>query len=196
MSVENIILGLLEHPSTGYRIKQDFDEVFNNFWFAEQSQIYRALKSLEERGLVRSRMEPPEKGPARRVYRRTASGRRAVLTWLADEPQVGSLRVPYLAQLFFLNQLNDWGHTEVLVQRVQAHFEARLGLLQGLDRQWHEAVDSNTVSAEDFHPHFVLTHGIARARAVVEWARETLDRIAARPGADRDDPRAGEGSAG
>ena len=67
MSVENIILGLLEEPSTGYQIKRDFDEVFNNFWAAEQSQIYRTLKSLESRGLVRSRLEPSDRGPDRRV---------------------------------------------------------------------------------------------------------------------------------
>lgn len=40
--------------------------------------IYRALRALEADGLVSSKWELPDAGPARRVYRLTAQGRRAL----------------------------------------------------------------------------------------------------------------------
>lgn len=40
--------------------------------------IYRALRALEADGLVTSSWKLPDAGPARRVYRLTAQGRRAL----------------------------------------------------------------------------------------------------------------------
>lgn len=40
--------------------------------------IYRALRAMEEDGLVTSDWQLPEAGPARRVYRLTAKGRRVL----------------------------------------------------------------------------------------------------------------------
>ena len=79
MSLEHILLGILHRPASGYQIKNDFDLVFSHFWSAELSQIYRTLKSLEKRGLLTSKTERSEKGPDRRIYRRTADGRSALL---------------------------------------------------------------------------------------------------------------------
>ncbi len=41
MSLDHILLGILRQPGTGYDIKVAFNEVFNHFWQAQQSQIYR-----------------------------------------------------------------------------------------------------------------------------------------------------------
>ena len=82
MSLENILLGCLTAPASGYDLKAYFDTRIRPFWSAELSQIYPALKRLESRGLLTSRTEPSKKGPARKVYTRTAKGREALIRWL------------------------------------------------------------------------------------------------------------------
>ena len=182
MSVDFIILGLLNEPSIGYQIKRDFDEVFNNFWAAEQSQIYRTLKSLEAQGLLRSREATSAKGPKRRLYTRTGPGRKALLRWLARDAEIGDLRIPYLAQLFFMDRLDDLDHTERLLKKVRDHFASRLEALRRLESTWRTD-DANFPDFEsngDFHAHLVMRHGIGRAEATLAWAQTALERTRAR----------------
>ncbi len=175
MSVESIILGILREPSTGYQIKRDFDQIFSNFWSAEQSQIYRTLRSLEKRGLVEGQMEPPEKGPPRRVYRRTAAGTLELREWLGRDAKLGVVRLPYLAQLFFLDQLDDLAATERLLERVCNHHRRLVASLEAIDLEWTGGdADYEYESDEDFHAHLVLEHGLARGASVRDWAERAL----------------------
>jgi len=51
------------------------------------SGVYRALKSMEAGGFVTGSWGPSQRGPAKRLYRLTASGRRCLARWaqtLAD----------------------------------------------------------------------------------------------------------------
>ncbi|HMB54268.1 MAG TPA: PadR family transcriptional regulator [Thermoanaerobaculia bacterium] len=178
MSVENILLGLLGEARSGYDLKKDFDGVFSHFWAAEQSQIYRTLKSLEERGMVESSEAPSDKGPPRKLYRRTEPGRRQLLAWLAGGPEIPTLRFPYLAQLFFMGEAGSLEQTERWLAEMVEECEARLVALSEIEAQWAE--DDPTFpdlqGDEDFHAHLVLRHGLARARAAHEWAVESLER--------------------
>ena len=78
MSLRNILLGLLEKPASGYDLKGEFGASLGHFWAAELAQIYPTLKAMEAEGLVRSRAVPSTRGPARKEYRRTKSGERAL----------------------------------------------------------------------------------------------------------------------
>jgi DNA-binding PadR family transcriptional regulator len=191
MSVENILLGLLGEPRSGYDLKRDFDGVFSHFWAAEQSQIYRTLKSMQERGLVESSEAPSDKGPPRRLYRRTEPGRRQLLAWLAGRPEIPTLRFPYLAQLFFMGDARSLARTERWLAEMVEECEARLQALREIEAQWAE--DDPTFpdleSDEDFHAHLVLRHGLARARAAHEWARESLERTRRRRERTNEDRR-------
>ncbi len=182
MSVDFIILGLLNEPSTGYQIKRDFDEIFNNFWAAEQSQIYRTLKSLESQGLLRSREATSTRGPARRLYTRTGAGRKALLRWLACDAEIGDLRIPYLAQLFFMDRIDDLEQTERVLTKVRDHFASRLEAFRSLENAWQadDAHFPDFESSGDFHAHLVMRHGISRAEATLAWAQTALARTRAR----------------
>ena len=105
MSLNHILLGLLRDPATGYDLKNAFSQSARHFWSAELSQIYPTLKRLEQRGLLRSRVEPSPKGPNRKVYWLTDEGRAELLRWLHAGPAVGTERFAYLAQLYFMDAL-------------------------------------------------------------------------------------------
>lgn len=182
MSVENILLGLLEEPRSGYDLKKDFDAFFNHFWAAEQSQIYRTLKSLDERGLVKSSEAPSDKGPPRKLYRRTASGRRRFLDWLAAGPEIPAVRLPYLAQLFFMAGAGSPDGTERWLAEMVEECEARVEALREIEAQWTEDDPSfpDFDGDEDFHAYLVLCHGLARTCATLDWARHSLELTRAR----------------
>ena len=67
-----VLLLLREHPSHGY----DLLERLRAFGFSatDPGRLYRALRSLEADGLVRSAWEPSDNGPNRRIYELTRAG--------------------------------------------------------------------------------------------------------------------------
>ncbi len=98
MSLEHIVLGMLNPPKSGYDLRAEFAAGMKYIWSAELSQIYPLLKRMEQSGLIRSESVRSDKGPPRLVYSRTAKGMKALEQWLLQEPILGTERFAYLAQ--------------------------------------------------------------------------------------------------
>lgn len=79
-----LLLLLAEQPAHGY----DLLERLSGFGFGtiDPGGLYRALRAMEQEGLVSSRWEPSDLGPARRTYAPTEDGLDWVHAW------AGSLR--------------------------------------------------------------------------------------------------------
>ena len=84
-----LLVLLTEGPSHGYELLDNVRGV--GLEAAEAGGLYRALRSMDEDGLVRSWWEPSESGPARRTYEITDDGRRALHEKLADIDRVADL---------------------------------------------------------------------------------------------------------
>ena len=183
MSLDHILLGLLQHPATGYELKTDFAESIRHFWSAELSQIYPTLKRLESRGFLNSRVEPSPKGPDRRVYARTPAGRDALLEWLRGGPAVGTERFAYLAQLFFMDALGNDVEVRAFLKDLRAHFVRWLSQLTAIEREMRGAHGPAPEHdpASDFHHFASLRMGIHSIGAKVAWCDETLAALDARP---------------
>ena len=71
-----VLLLLREEPAHGYALL----ERLTAFGFSadDPGALYRALRALEEEGLVRSAWEPSAAGPARRRYELTRDGMEAL----------------------------------------------------------------------------------------------------------------------
>ena len=130
MSLDHILLGMLRTPASGYDVKRGFSEGTRHFWSAELSQIYPALKKLEERGWLASRLQPPAKGPPRRVYHRTAEGLAELIRWLSSGPRMGTERFAYLAQLCFMHEIDDLEATSDFMLELRSRLIGFLALLQ------------------------------------------------------------------
>ena len=108
MSLEFAILGFLNyHPYSGYDLKKIFDTSVRHFWPADQSQIYRTLRSLAEQGYLEQEKIPQAARPDRKVYHITPTGRDALLEWLQGPPPMDEPRSAPLIQVFFAGQLTD-----------------------------------------------------------------------------------------
>ena len=99
------VLGLLaQRPRSGYDIKAAVDRTIRHFWAASYGQIYPELKRLEDEGWIKG-VDASAGGRARREYRITARGRRALADWLHGEETRIELRDESLLRLFFADQL-------------------------------------------------------------------------------------------
>ena len=84
-----LLLLLTEGPSHGYELLEDIHDLGLNS--AEAGGLYRALRSMDEAGHVRSWWEPSESGPARRTYEITPAGRAALDRHVDDAGAVAKL---------------------------------------------------------------------------------------------------------
>jgi DNA-binding PadR family transcriptional regulator len=95
------VLGLTAlEPRSGYDIKRIVDRSIRHFWAASYGQIYPELRRLEEAGWIAGD-DVPRGGRARRVYRITETGRRALRAWLGGGETRIEMRDESLLRLFF-----------------------------------------------------------------------------------------------
>jgi DNA-binding PadR family transcriptional regulator len=179
VSLEHILLGMLREPASGYQLRRDFEQGARHFWSAELSQIYPTLARMEHRGWLESREQPSPVGPARRVYRRTAAGRRALIAWLKAEPVLGTERFAYIGQLIFLGELGDLEHTSSFLHKLRERLATTLAFLEQVAAPLAQqlATDSRSLSDSEFHEYLALRMGIVSLSAKVSSSDESLEMI-------------------
>lgn len=181
MSLPHVLLGMLAEPGSGYDLKQYFSQSIRHFWSAELSQIYPALARLEQQGLLESRSVASDKGPRRKVYRRTDAGRKALREWLADGPILRAERIAYLTQVFFLDEIPP-AERRRFMTALKRDFEEHLAELEAIDAGWREDDENYPDRLPDavLFKQMTLRLGILRFRATVEWCEECLVRMGQR----------------
>src|SRR5438094_4078701 len=75
-----LLLLLRERPTHGYELLEALPSVTGEAR-VDMGNLYRVLRGLEEDGLVTSRWEAGEPGPAKRTYELTAAGARLLDEW-------------------------------------------------------------------------------------------------------------------
>jgi len=177
MSLEHAILGFLNYRAlTGYDLKKIFDTSVRHFWPADQSQIYRTLNRLAEKGLAEMETVEQTDRPDRKVYHITELGKEELQQWLRTPQPTEKPRVAALIQIFFAGQLSD---EEVLAIFEKAAKEVRAGLAQyDLIPEEMEAYSEYMQSPREF-AFWMLTleAGKTSARAHLEWLESVIERI-------------------
>lgn len=79
-----ILLTLYNHQGThGYEIKKILKEFMEDLGFSLNiTGLYRHLKLFEQRGILSSAWDTPDKGPAKRKYYLTDNGRQCLWFWM------------------------------------------------------------------------------------------------------------------
>lgn len=182
VSLPHLLLGMLDAPASGYELKQMFDGTLRHLWAAELSQIYPALKRLEDDGYLSSRESPPAKGPARRVYRRTARGTRRLRQWLGASPEMGPLRLGYLGQLCCMAETGGCERTAAFLEELRDLFRGQLVKYEQVDAEWFRLHPGypDALPPDLFHAHLTLRAGITRVEAAMTWCDESLRRVTKR----------------
>jgi DNA-binding PadR family transcriptional regulator len=179
MSLEYAILGFLNYrPLSGYDLKKLFDNSVRHFWPADQSQIYRTLARLAERGYVEQETFRGVVRPDRKEYHITPSGREALHSWLRSPLPSQEVRIAALIQVFFAGQLSD-EQVLALFERLAAEARAALAAFDRIPRP--AAADDAPVGPprERFFWQLTLDYGLTSARLDVEWLENVIARIRA-----------------
>jgi len=154
------LLGLLyEGPATGWDLLEEARRGLARFWNVTSSHVYRELKTLETRGLVRSGAPGPRD---RRHFGITASGRDAFARWIRQEPGHEQMRIPLLVTLWFAKHLDD-ETLAIFLEDHRAEHERRLA-------EYRTFVAALAASdSADPHIGAVVEFGIAYEEAFLSW---------------------------
>ena len=88
-----VLLSVLDQntePMYGYQIAKLLEDYSGDASFMKQGALYPVLHSLENSGLLDSKVEPSVSGPPRRYYEITAEGRETLLIWQSVWKQMKS----------------------------------------------------------------------------------------------------------
>jgi DNA-binding PadR family transcriptional regulator len=152
-ATQGSLLGLLsDGPATGWELLQRVESGLSRFWNVTPSHLYRELRALEQRKLVKAASPGVRE---RRPFSITPAGRKAFRAWIARPPGPEQIRFPLLVTLWFGRHLDGQTLSRFLTLSRQDH-EQRLGLYEH-------------ISASDDHVGAVVAFGIAYERAVLEW---------------------------
>jgi DNA-binding PadR family transcriptional regulator len=172
---EYAVLGLLAHArraSSGYDLTKAAQRSVGYIWSPSKTQLYAVLGRLVAQGLATRRDVPQDDRPDKSLYRITAKGRRAMRDWLDDETIEEDVeRQPFLLKLFFARH----GDPDAMIRQLEAYraaAAARLATYRGIERH---IVEHDRV--ERHFGYITLRFGIARARATIRWADETLAEL-------------------
>jgi PadR family transcriptional regulator AphA len=180
MSLEHAILGFLNYgPSSGYDLKKMFDVSVNHFWPADQSQIYRTLSRLEDKGWVDKHVIEQDDRPDRKEYQITETGQAELRQWLTTPLRAKEMRHAGLIQVFFAGQLSDEEILEML-ERIAGELRLLLAGYAQVPQQSAEVCESVGSPREQFFWMLTLDWGIHSARAQLEWLEGVIQKTKAK----------------
>ncbi len=178
MSLQHILLGMLNQPASGYDLKRDFERQLRHYWSADLAQIYPTLKRMESTGLLCSQRKPSSQGPPRKIYQRTAAGKQALQQWLSDGPEVHTDRLSWLAQVGFLDTLPFDQQRSFMVELRDEFTQHREELL-AIENHWKEEDPRvpDRLDPGSFFSHCTLRLGLMKYATIVDWCNECLERL-------------------
>jgi PadR family transcriptional regulator, regulatory protein AphA len=164
-TTEYAVLGLLAFgESSGYDLARSARRSIDYMWAPSRSQIYKVLPRLVDRSLAERREVEQRSRPDKALFRITPSGLTTLRSWVEhveEDPPGGSAM--FLLKLFF-----GWVAPP---KAARAQLEAYTKLLEKNLGEFEE-MERSPLPDEPVHSRLALRHGIARARATLEWADE------------------------
>jgi PadR family transcriptional regulator, regulatory protein AphA len=177
MSLDHAILGFLNNrPYSGYDLKKIFDTSVSHFWPADQSQIYRTLSRLADRGLAEMEIVEQINRPDRKEYHITDEGREELRQWLVTPLPFGDHRNALLIQVFFAGQLSN-DEIVAMYQRVADFMRMGLQQYEQIPQEMEAYADFNQSPREFFFWMQTLEIGKMTARTNLEWIENVIEQI-------------------
>jgi DNA-binding PadR family transcriptional regulator len=179
MSLEHAILGFLNYrPLSGYDLKKIFDTSVSHFWPADQSQIYRTLNKLADKGFAEMEVIAQADRPDRKEYSITPAGQEELQQWLVTPLPFGGHRNAPMIQVFFAGQLSNAEIVE-MYQRVAEFMRIGLQQYDQIPQNIEAYADYVDSPREFFFWMQTLEIGKMTARTNLEWIENMIKKIQA-----------------
>jgi DNA-binding PadR family transcriptional regulator len=152
-------------PTHGYDLHQRVEEELGRVWRVGLSNLYAALKRLEESGAVEYTLSPQEDRPDRKIYQITPPGRERFLAWVREPiPSMRDMRVIFPAKLYFFHRLDLKGVKALIAAQEDA-------CRQRLDRLNASAARH---PSDDFNQ-LVFDFRRRQLEAILDWLQACAD---------------------
>ena len=159
--------GHAQAKKTGWDLLQEVEGGLDRFWSITSSHVYRELRTLEDRGLVKAGATGSRD---RRPFTITAAGRRAFRRWISKPPGPEQIRFPLLVSLWFARHIDPETLAGFLQSSREDH-EHRLALYEDIE---HSMVPDDDRAS-------VVRFGIAYEQSILDWLDDTAARHANQP---------------
>ena len=170
--IDVVILGLLSHEDlTGYDIKKRIDGAIGFFWKGSFGNIYPALTSMVEQGLVTKSGEKTG-GREKIFYHITKKGEDQLESWLKDDHATNELRYETLLKIYFGGACDS----KITLHNIQVFEEQIKRSLEVLYLYRDNLKDSLD---DDDHKYYYLTvtFGIDTYEAYLKWCAKAKKLI-------------------
>lgn len=164
-----IMTALLEDRMSGYELTKAFDTSLGFFWKASHQQIYKALRELEQQGLLESEDVPQAGKPDKVVYGLTPAGRENLDTWVLEASRFREAKDDLFVKLYNLSPANLPHLSRELEQRAGRARE-QLALYRRI-RARHYA-EPQDLSMRRRGIYCALLAGIRHCEMTLEWVEE------------------------
>ena len=177
VSLKHTILGILvDRPRHGYDLKRALSPALPRRRLMNDGILYPLLARMEKEGLVRSRVEPGDGRPDRRVFELTDSGRQAFFDWLRgtafEEDEVSYdffLGHPFLTKCMFFKHLSR----EEVRAKLAAQAEAAAAKLE----TFHQIRAGMVERDVDPFRIAILDLGIDQQREKIRWLERLSNEL-------------------
>ena len=177
MSLDHAILGYLNYaPASGYELKRKFDLSVQHFWPANQSQIYRTLSRLSEKGFVEMEVIHQEDRPDRKEYYITDAGQEELSSWLHQLQPFTNTRSAALIQVFFGAQLTN----EEVLKNFEIYREKLISVnnqLNNIPNQWDILTADVNSEREKWFWNLTVDLGQRSLQANLDWVDAIIESI-------------------
>jgi len=129
LNSQDVILGILMMgSSTGYEIKNVFEDVYSHFYNASFGTIYPTLARMEKQGLITKEAIIQEGKPNKNVFTITEAGKQAFLAYMDSDIQENEWKSDFMVRLF-LGEFVEPERIEVWMEMSIARMETKLAAL-------------------------------------------------------------------
>lgn len=190
MSLRSALLALLSSgPMTGYDVVKKFSGSVGYLWQAKDSQIYPALRKMEEEELLEGKLIPwGSRGAMKTQYTVTEAGESELRRWQASEHDYGLERDPIELRVAY-GEWADPGDLERMLEVHIAHHESEIEQarkqVEDIETRKSPVIQQRLQSYPDADAQRIIRFKvlayegrIGRSQAEIKWAKATLKEIA------------------
>jgi len=154
------------------------DNSTNFFWNAKLSQIYPALKKLEQEGYITSKKIPQEGPPDKKIYTITEKGKTELISWL-EQPitELPIQKNPDLLKSFFSGILKKEIIFDQLNHQLALH-KKQLQIYQNQTSLYVKTVIAQTgLKCEGVLWELVRKYGEDYEKSYIQWLENAIKTI-------------------
>jgi DNA-binding PadR family transcriptional regulator len=174
-TLDYALLGLLDaSPMSGYDVHKIFETTPLAHFSSSPGVVYPALKRLERRGLLSSRLDRRTEARPRRVYSLRKAGESALQEWLHQQVTAEELVRNSGAPLLRFSLMGGRVSRREVIAYLRGYREVVRAYLAELD-----GYSEGLRGAANLHHRLSLEHGIAGYRSQLRWIDGAIEEIRA-----------------